>query len=619
MKNKILLLSIMALIMLTANIGINVTATQVIPQGTPEVKVINPQTGDGNFIFSSNTTSVGARFNATMWLYDAPELYSFQVKLYVNDTLLSITRGWIPLTDANHIFYGLMALPLGPTFYDLDNDNATESVLLGATIMGAGSASGSGLLAIVEFEIIYTPPSGTVSCDLNIDNPDTKLLNPVLAEVLCTKTGGYYEYSVAVVPEPPHAEFTYSPDFPIVGETVLFDASASTPDGGTIVSYIWNFGDGTPEVTETDPTTTHTYSSVGSFNATLIVTDTEGLSDIAWRVINVLPSEYPLLAVEPSFSVVTQGDMFYVNVTIKNLDENLKLTGLQFKLQYNDTFIEALEVTEGPFLKDPAWAPYGTHFIGIIEDDPLYGPVVTVGMLIFPNDTGHWTPPFPSGGGTLATIKFNVTATVEGATALILNNTKLVDCYVNEIVHDTAHGSVEVSLIVHDIAVESVTPWFSEVYEGWKVNITVTVKNEGEVPETFTVTCLWSLCCNETSIIGIANVTDLPPNATETVVFTWHTTDLGVYLIKAEASVVPGEKDTADNILTSPTAVWVKLLGDINGDNKVDIEDIAEASIAFGTYPGHPRWNEMADMNQDGEVNMIDLILIAMNFGRVYP
>ncbi|MBQ2295414.1 MAG: PKD domain-containing protein, partial [Spirochaetales bacterium] len=59
-------------------------------------------------------------------------------------------------------------------------------------------------------------------------------------------------------------------------ETVAltFDASQST-DNGTIKSYAWDFGDG---IKSTEKTTTHTYSTAGTYIVTLTVTDEEGLS-----------------------------------------------------------------------------------------------------------------------------------------------------------------------------------------------------------------------------------------------------------------------------------------------------------------------------------------------------
>jgi PKD repeat protein len=56
---------------------------------------------------------------------------------------------------------------------------------------------------------------------------------------------------------------------------VKFDGSASTDDKG-IVSYAWNFGDGTSS-TSSSPKVNHTYSTVNTYNATLTVMDTQGL------------------------------------------------------------------------------------------------------------------------------------------------------------------------------------------------------------------------------------------------------------------------------------------------------------------------------------------------------
>jgi hypothetical protein len=57
------------------------------------------------------------------------------------------------------------------------------------------------------------------------------------------------------------------------------------------------------------------------------------------------------------------------------------------------------------------------------------------------------------------------------------------------------------------------------------------------------------------------------------------------------------------------------LIGDVNGDGKVDMKDLVIAGQAFGSYPEHPRWNPQADVNSDGKVDMKDLCIIASHFG----
>ncbi|RLG43172.1 MAG: hypothetical protein DRN81_07120 [Thermoproteota archaeon] len=613
-KERVALLMIL---LLTCGTFLTIIPAQA--QGT-EVKVINPDTGDSTFTFYTNTTSVGHRFNSTVWAYDitGDGLFAYQVNLVVNDTLLNITRAWVPTWDPQWVFAGQTCITPDPAYYDFNGNGATEIVKLGSTILMGTAFTGTGILAIIEYEILHAPPTGTVTCNLNITNPDTYMLNQGEKDIVFTHVNGYYEFTKPAVPEPPDAEFEYSPQFPLVGEPVTFDASASTPNGGSIVLYRWNFDDGTPVVEETDPIVTHTFASLGDFNVTLIVFDDEGLNDTAWHIVTVVPSEKPMLSVEPVFSSVKQGDIFQVNVTLKNVNEELKLVGVQFKLQYNKTFIEALDVVEGPFMNRSEWAPYGTHFTSFIEEDPLYGPVVTVGILIMPNETGDWNPPFPSGGGTVATITFNASGSIEGVSMLILNWTGLFDVNTNEIPHDVFHGQVELLLKVRDIAVTFVEPSLTEIYVIWPIDITVIVFNEGEVNATFTVTCRYNLNCTYCTI-GTIDVMDLLPGENITLTFHWQPSKPGVYLIEAEASVIPGEKDTADNARVCPHSVWVKLEGDVNGDNKVDIADIAAASYAFGSYPGHPRWDPMADLNLDGRVTIHDLLMIARNFGKIYP
>ncbi len=63
-----------------------------------------------------------------------------------------------------------------------------------------------------------------------------------------------------------------------VGVTINFDGSGSDDADGTIISYAWGFGDGE---TGTGVTPSHIYTTAGTFDVTLTVTDNDGATDTA--------------------------------------------------------------------------------------------------------------------------------------------------------------------------------------------------------------------------------------------------------------------------------------------------------------------------------------------------
>ena len=58
------------------------------------------------------------------------------------------------------------------------------------------------------------------------------------------------------------------------------------------------------------------------------------------------------------------------------------------------------------------------------------------------------------------------------------------------------------------------------------------------------------------------------------------------------------------------------LIGDVNIDGKVDMQDLYTAGRAFGETPNSPGWNPNVDINGDNKIDILDLYLIAKNFGK---
>lgn len=95
---------------------------------------------------------------------------------------------------------------------------------------------------------------------------NSKSINNHLLYTLGFGTGGGEEPGEN---NPPTANFTYTTN----DLAASFDASSSSDTDGSIVSYAWNFGDGT---TGSGVTTSRTYAAAGTYSVTLTVTDNEG-------------------------------------------------------------------------------------------------------------------------------------------------------------------------------------------------------------------------------------------------------------------------------------------------------------------------------------------------------
>ena len=81
----------------------------------------------------------------------------------------------------------------------------------------------------------------------------------------------------------PTAALTAAPTSGAAPLAVTLDGSGSTDPDGDALTYLWSFGDGTPDATTTTPTVTHTYDS-GTWTATLRVRDPDGATSAAATV-----------------------------------------------------------------------------------------------------------------------------------------------------------------------------------------------------------------------------------------------------------------------------------------------------------------------------------------------
>lgn len=167
---------------------------------------------------------------------------------------------------------------------------------------------------------------------------------------------------------------------------------------------------------------------------------------------------------------------------------------------------------------------------------------------------------------------------------------------------------------IHDVAVKAVTMPARDAYPGWKIK--ATISNIGDYNEL----------CNATAhlndkTIG-AHATPLPPETDDELDFVIpFEPDIDYYVnytLRVEVNPIPGETVLANNMYIYGT-IRIKIVGDINGDQKVDIKDLVLIIKAYASYPGHSKWNVQADLNGDGKVDIKDLVLTIKHFGEHYP
>ncbi len=115
--------------------------------------------------------------------------------------------------------------------------------------------------------------------------------------------------------QPPVASFTYTPEHPVVNQTVTFDASSSYDPDGVVVLYEWDFGDG---ATASGVVVTHAYSAAGNYRVTLTVTNDDGAKNSTSRLITVLPPTPPTVSISTDRYEYAAGDTMLISITLRN-------------------------------------------------------------------------------------------------------------------------------------------------------------------------------------------------------------------------------------------------------------------------------------------------------------
>lgn len=126
---------------------------------------------------------------------------------------------------------------------------------------------------------------------------------------------------------------------------------------------------------------------------------------------------------------------------------------------------------------------------------------------------------------------------------------------------------------------------------------------------------------NASTVLVLNTANWNPTNASKYLTFTWNaqntTLDPGsIVMVNQYLAVSPNAKGISTfsfDIVFEGRAFY---RGDINRDGEVDIIDTVLMGLAFNSKPTNPNWNPNADINGDGAVDIFDLVILATDFGK---
>ena len=176
---------------------------------------------------------------------------------------------------------------------------------------------------------------------------------------------------------------------------------------------------------------------------------------------------------------------------------------------------------------------------------------------------------------------------------------------------DKAAGDFDIfykqGIPLHDAALTAITLSSIYAYRGYGIKIRVDARNYGTATETFSVTAYY-----DGSTFAGTQTTTLGPDDKATLTIPWSATgvSLGTHQISASTGTVTGEEDPGDNSIVDGTA-QVRIAGDINGDNVVNVLDAILMTMYFGKYNQYPE----GDINGDGVLDIFDATILSLNYG----
>jgi len=275
--------------------------------------------------------AVGQSFTVNLTVANVPALFTWQIMLLYNSTMLNCTGAVYPTEGG--IFTGHTIIPVSAVI-----DNNAGSVTFGASLSGLDIVSGSGMMCQITFKVIATGTSG-----LDFSSPygtDTFLLDGDLNVVVSSTENGFFSNGVTPPPTIHDVAITnlsFSNNNPAQGDSVAITVVAQ--NNGTVAESTFDVKVsngttliGTQTVTNLaageNKTLTFNWNTAGAptgantitANATSVPSETNLGNNVKTGTVNVQPIRHDVGITSLSFSNNSpkQGDSIVITVVVKN-------------------------------------------------------------------------------------------------------------------------------------------------------------------------------------------------------------------------------------------------------------------------------------------------------------
>ncbi|UCH31809.1 MAG: hypothetical protein JSV05_10075 [Candidatus Bathyarchaeota archaeon] len=344
---------------------------------------------------------------------------------------------------------------------------------------------------------------------------------------------------------------------------------------GTVISInvtVFNFGN---FVETFNVTCFYNNNPIGYQTVTNLAQQSSNTVFFPWDTSAVVPNTYYIRAMADSSDVITEFDEDNNNCT------SFETVTVYSAGQMGNLFIDKVltAVIDG---EDPPSVGFSTVYeltiivtniggydVTNIEVNETISPVVNFISAGMPSQGSITTFPPPRiiwnvgqlTPGENATLTFRISVTPTSPGPFYLNYKEDVralgiDTLSGNPVSATGQTDIIIDAIIHDVAAINQMPTSAIINQGDTVAIEVTVKNLGNVSETFDITCYY-----ENNTIGIMRVYNLQPSNQIIISYPLDTSSIqpGVYSITAEAdsSHEISESDETNNICTSPATIEI--------------------------------------------------------------